>query len=209
MDGPTPAAEADLDRILTIPNALSLARLALLGVFLWLLFGSHHPAVAAWVLAVTGTTDFLDGYVARRLNQVSNLGKVLDPTADRIVVGTSVVAIVVFHGVPLWLGLVVIIREVLVSAAVLGLAALGAKRIEVIWFGKAGTFGLMVCFPLFLLTYGPASWQHVIRDITWVLVVPSLAFAWTAALSYVPLAARALREGRAGRGGSSPPAPAR
>ncbi len=199
--------------MLTVPNLLSVARLGGLAVFCWLLFGSRHPVAAAVVLACTGATDFLDGFVARRFNQVSNLGKILDPTADRIVVGTSVIAIVVFHAVPLWLGLVVIVREVLVSGAVLGLAALGAKRIDVIWAGKAATFGLMVCFPLFLLTDGAAAWQHALRDVTWVGIVPILALAWIAALSYVPLARKALSDGRAARiaalaAESSPPAAA-
>ncbi len=196
VTGEAGSSDEGLDRIWTVPNLLSLGRLALLGVFLWLLFGEHERIAATIVLMVTGTTDFLDGYVARRLHQVTTLGKVLDPTADRIVLGVGVIAIAVYGAVPGWLAGVVIGREVAVSAAVLALAALGAPRIDVLWVGKAGTFGLMGCFPLFLLGDANAGWAHVLRDVTWVLVVPALAFSFTAAVAYVPLARRALSERR-------------
>jgi cardiolipin synthase len=192
----TTAEQAGLDRIWTIPNMLSLARLALLGVFCWLLFGPNDRVFAAIVLAVTGATDFLDGFAARRLHQVTTLGKVLDPTADRIVLGTGVIAIAAYGAVPWWLAAGVLGREVLVSGAVLGLAALGARRIDVLWVGKAGTFGLMACFPTFLLGDTHAGWGSVLRDIAWVVLVPSLVLSFAAAVSYVPLARRALAERR-------------
>lgn len=186
--------EAGLDRIWTVPNLLSVGRLVLVGVFLWLLFSEHERIAATVVLMVTGTTDFLDGYVARRLHQVTTLGKVLDPTADRIVVGSGVIAIAAYGAVPWWLAGVVLGRELLVSAAVLALAAIGARRIDVLWFGKAGTFGLMCCFPLFLLGDTHADWARVLRDVTWVAVVPALAFSFMAAVAYVPIARLALAE---------------
>lgn len=197
--GSDEAEDPAAGRIWTVPNLLSLSRIAGIGVFCYLLFGPNLRIAAAVLLAVSGVTDFADGYIARHFNQVSALGKVLDPTADRIVVATSVIAILVYGAVPVWLGVVVIVREVLVSGAVLLLAALGARRIDVIWVGKAGTFGLMGCLPLFLATDGPGSWEHPLRVLTYVLVMPALAFSWYAALSYVPLARRALREGRAPR----------
>ncbi len=186
--------EGDLDRILTIPNLLTVGRLALVGVFLWLLFGDHERIAATVVLMVTGGTDFLDGYVARHLHQVSTLGKVLDPTADRVVLGAGVVAIAAYGAVPWWLAGVVLGRELVVSAAVLALAAMGTRRIDVLWVGKAGTFGLMGCFPLFLLSDSSAGWASVLRDVTWVLVVPALVFSFVAAVSYIPIARRALAE---------------
>jgi cardiolipin synthase len=188
--------EEGLDRIWTIPNLLSVGRLGLLVVFCWLLFGSHDRVAATVVLMVTGTTDFLDGFVARRLHQVTTLGKVLDPTADRIVLGTGIIAIAAYGAVPWWLAGVVLGREVLVSGAVLALAALGARRIEVLWAGKAGTFGLMCCFPLFLLGDTHATWGRVLEDVTWVLLVPALALSFVAAVSYVPIARSALAERR-------------
>jgi cardiolipin synthase len=190
----TTTADEGLDRIWTIPNLLSVGRLALLGVFLWLLFGRHERILADVVLAVTGATDFLDGFVARRLHQVTTLGKVLDPTADRIVLAVGVIAIAAYGAVPWWLAGVVLGRELLVSAAVLVLAAMGTRRIDVLWVGKAGTFGLMGCFPLFLLSDTTANWGRTLHDVTWVLMAPALAFSFAAAVAYVPLARRALAE---------------
>jgi cardiolipin synthase len=194
-------AEAGLDRILTAPNVVTLVRLLCIPLFLWLLFGAHRQTWAAILLAVLGATDWVDGFLARRFHQVSTLGKVLDPTADRLLVGTGVIAIIIHGAVPLWFGLATLIREVLVGGTVLVLAAMGAKRIDVLWVGKAGTFGLMFAYPAFLLGHGPAHWQSIITDIAWVTGIVGLALAWVAAASYVAPARAALSEGRAGRAG--------
>ncbi len=188
-----------LDRILTAPNVITLVRLLCIPLFLWLLFGAHCQTAAAVLLAVLGATDWVDGYVARRYGQVSTFGKVLDPTADRILVGTAVISIMVYGAVPLWFGLATIAREVLVSAMVVLLAALGAARIDVLWVGKAGTFGLMFAYPTFLLGDGTDGWQEPIRIIGWMTGLVGLALAWWAAGSYIGPARRALREGRAAR----------
>jgi cardiolipin synthase (CMP-forming) len=188
-----------LDRILTVPNVVTMLRLLCIPLFLWLLFGAHRQIAAAVLLAVLGATDWVDGYVARRYGQVSTLGKVLDPTADRLLVGTAVISIMIYGAVPLWFGLATIAREVLVSGMVILLAAMGAARIDVLWVGKAGTFGLMFAYPTFLLGYGSAGWQEPIRVIAWVTGLIGLALAWWAAVSYIAPARRALREGRAAR----------
>jgi cardiolipin synthase len=193
------AADARVDRVLTVPNGVTAARLAAVPVFLWLLFGLHERVAAAGLLAVLGATDWVDGWLARRLGQVSTLGKVLDPVADRILIGVAVVAIMVDGSVPLWLGVSVLTREALVSAAVLALAALGAARIDVVWVGKAGTFGLMVAFPLFLAAGPSASWSNPAFVAAWVCAVPALALSWYAAGAYVPAARAALARGRPGR----------
>ena len=188
-----------LDRILTAPNVITMLRLLCIPLFLWLLFGAHRQTAAAVLLAVLGATDWVDGYVARRYGQVSTFGKVLDPTADRLLVGTAVISIMIYGAVPLWFGLATIAREVLVSAMVILLAVLGAARIDVLWVGKAGTFGLMFAYPTFLLGDGTAGWQEPIRVIGWVTGLVGLALAWWAAGSYIAPARRALREGRAAR----------
>ena len=154
--------DGSLDRVWTVPNVISFARIMLLGLFCWLLFGPDLRIAATVVLMVVGATDFLDGYLARRLHQVSTMGKVLDPLADRLVLVTGVIAITVYGAVPVWLAVVVLGREVLVSAAVMVLAALKVRRIDVVWVGKAGTFGLLCCFPLFLLTDERATWAMVL-----------------------------------------------
>lgn len=191
-----------LDRILTAPNVITMVRLLCIPLFLWLLFGSHRQTAAAILLAVLGATDWIDGYVARRMGQVTTLGKVLDPIADRLLVGTAVIAIMVYGAVPLWFGIATIAREVLVSAMVLLLASLGAARIDVLWVGKAGTFGLMFAYPTFLLGFGDASWQEPIKVIGWVTGIVGLALAWYAAGSYIGPARKALRDGRAARSDS-------
>jgi cardiolipin synthase (CMP-forming) len=204
---PAPSAEdPGLGRVLTVPNGVTLVRLLCIPLFVWLLFGAHRQTAAAVLLAALGATDWVDGYLARRYHQVSTLGKVLDPAADRILVGTAVIAIIVYGAVPLWFGLATLAREVLVAGMVLTLAALGARRIDVLWIGKAGTFGLMFAYPAFLLGHGTAGWQEPVRDVAWVAGIAGLVLAWAAAVAYLVPARRALAEGRAARraGGERP-----
>lgn len=190
-------SEQGSDRILTIPNLITGARLLLLPVFLWLLFSQEDRASAAWLLAFIGSTDFADGWFARRYNQVSDLGKVLDPVADRLLFFVGAGAILIDGSVPLWFAVVVLVREVLVSLATVALAALGARRIDVTWFGKAGTFGLMLAFPLFLASESTLGWADTAEVLAWITGIPGLLLSWCAAALYVPMARRALREGRA------------
>ena len=187
------------DRILTLPNLISTVRLACIPLFVWLLFGRDNRAAAAVLLAVLGATDWVDGYIARRFDQGSTLGKVLDPVADRLLLGVGVLAIIIDGSVPLWVGAVVVFREVLISLVTVGLAALGARRIDVQWVGKAGTFGLMVAFPFFLASHATFSWRGFARDAAWVWIVPSILLSYWAAATYVPIARRALAEGRSAR----------
>lgn len=186
----------DLGRILTVPNALSLARILLVGYYLYLLFGPDDRVTATVVLAVAGATDFADGYIARRFDQVTTLGKVLDPVADRILLGSAISSMIVYGAVPPWLASAVLGREGLVAGAVLVLAARGAPRIDVSWTGKAATFALMVCLPLLLLGHGPGAWARTLHAIAMLLVVPALVLSFTAALGYVPVARRAMAEHR-------------
>jgi cardiolipin synthase len=194
-------ADPALGRVLTVPNLITTVRLGCLPVFVWLLIGAHRQTAAAVLLGVLGATDWVDGFAARRWHQVSTLGKVLDPVADRVLVLTGVSSIIVAGAVPLWLGVATIAREVLVSGAVLLLASLGAERIDVLWVGKAGTFGLMFAYPTFLLAHGHAGWQHPFAVIAWVCAIPGLALAWVAAAAYVPRSRQALARGRIGRSG--------
>lgn len=191
--------EPGMDRVLTVPNAITLVRLVCIPLFLWLLFGAHRQTAAAVLLGTLGATDWVDGFVARRYHQVSTVGKVLDPVADRVLVVTAVIAIVVHGAVPVWFGAATLVREVVVSGAVLLLASLGAARIDVLWVGKAGTFALMCAYPTFLLGDGSATWQEPVRFAAWVVGLIGLALAWVAAASYVPVARRALADGRRGR----------
>jgi cardiolipin synthase len=186
--------------ILTLPNIITVVRLLCLPIFLWLLFAHHHHEGryhAALLLAAMGATDWVDGYAARHLHQVSTVGKVLDPTADRALLGVAIISILIDGSVPIWIGALVITREALVAGAAVVLALAGAKRIDVQWVGKAGTFGMMVALPLFLAAGSTAGWHHLARVLAYVAVVPALALSWYAAITYIPLARQALVEGRA------------
>jgi cardiolipin synthase (CMP-forming) len=187
------------DRVLTLPNAVTVARLCLLPVFLWLLLGDHERYAAAWVLAAMGATDWVDGYLARHLHQVSSVGKVLDPVADRLLLLGGIGAILWVGAAPLWVGIVALAREVTVAVATLVLAAVGARRIDVTWFGKAGTFCLMVAFPLFLCGHSTAFWRGPAEVGAWIAAVPGMALGVYALVLYVPLARQAVAEGRAAR----------
>jgi cardiolipin synthase len=202
--------DQDPSRILTVPNLITLVRLACLPLYLYLLFGRDARVQAAVLLAVLGATDWVDGYVARHFHQVSDLGKILDPIADRLLFFVGVGGIIVLgDAAPAWFCWLVIAREIFVSVAVVALALLGAKRIDVTWFGKAGTFCLMFAFPMFLVgssDLGIASWFHAAA---WLIGLPGLVLAYYAAVLYVPIGLRALRDGRAGRAarGERPVAP--
>lgn len=199
-DAPTAGRPREDAGLLTLPNLITIVRLACLPLFLWLLFARDNRAAAAWLLAGLGITDWVDGYLARHLHQTSELGKVLDPVADRLLFFVGAGGILIDGSVPTWFALVVLVREGLVGGATLVLAALGARRIDVTWFGKAGTFMLMIAFPLFLAGESTLSWADTGAVLAWVAGIPGLALSLFAAVLYVPLARRALAEGRAERG---------
>ncbi|HEX7167241.1 MAG TPA: CDP-alcohol phosphatidyltransferase family protein [Acidimicrobiales bacterium] len=199
-----PATEAPgEDRVLTVPNLISLGRLACIPLFLWLLFAKDDRARAAYLLGALGATDWVDGYIARHFQQVSSLGKVLDPLADRLLLGIGIVAILIDGAVPTWVAVAVIVREIVVAGAALLLATLGAARIDVTWVGKAGTFCNMFAFPFFLGGASGITWNDTSQALGWIFVVPGLILSWYAAATYIPLAQQALRDGRAAREGSA------
>lgn len=192
-----------VDRILTVPNAITVIRLSLLPVFVWLVLGREQLIGGALLLGGLGATDWVDGWVARRWHQVSTVGKVLDPVADRLLFFVSILTIIAAEAAPLWFCSAVLLRELVVAVATVLLAVLGARRIDVTWYGKAGTFALMFAFPAFML--GAADWagSTVGMVVGWGFGLPGLALSYYAAATYVPLGVRALREGRAATGGAA------
>jgi len=191
------ARQTSEPRILTVPNLISVARLACVPLFLWLLLGRDDKIAAALLLGVLGATDWVDGWIARHFDQGSDLGKVLDPTADRILLLCAGVALVIDGSLPLWVGVVVLARELVISVAVLVLAAAGARRMDVQWAGKAGTLALMFALPGFLLADAVSELRAPILTVTWVFTIGGLVLSYYAALTYVPQARAALQEGRA------------
>jgi len=195
-------AEVVTDRLLTVPNAITFVRLLCIPLFLYLLFVSDARLEAALLLGLLGATDWVDGYAARHLHQVSNFGKAFDPTVDRLLLITGVTSIIVADGCPLWFGLVVVVREVVLSAFVVSIMALGAKRMDVTWWGKAGTFCIMVAFPAFLASTDtgiPDGLAEFFELVAWVAAIPGLLFSFIAFFGYFPAGMQALRDGRAAR----------
>jgi cardiolipin synthase (CMP-forming) len=189
----------DGSAILTVPNVISFVRLLCMPLFVYLLFGRDNRAGAAYLLAALGATDWVDGYIARHFGQVSNLGKVLDPTADRLLLIVGIGSIAIDRAAPLWVIGLAVFREIAVGIAALVVAAAGARRMDVRWFGKAGTFGLLVAFPLFLGAKANLSWEDQARFFAWVAAIPGLIFGYIAAVLYIPDARKAIAEGRAAR----------
>ncbi len=186
-------------RVLTVPNGFSALRLACVPVFVVLLV---QPArrdwlAAALLLAGLGATDWVDGFLARRLGQVSTVGKVLDPAADRLLLVTAAASTVALGALPVAVAAVALAREVVVAAGFVYVAAAGGRRMDVRLVGKAGAFGLMCALPLFLVGHSPVGWHRLAETLGWVFAVPALALAWASVLAYAPAARRALAAGRA------------
>lgn len=185
-------------RILSLPNVVTTLRLVLVPVFVWLLVQPHHQHwfAAAVLLAALGATDWLDGQLARRLDQVTTLGKVLDPTADRVLLATAAIGILTVGAVPVAVAVIALTREGLVALAAVGLALAGVRRIDVTLVGKAGAFGLMCAFPLFLAGNSSVGWHHLALVTAWVAAVIGLVLGWVSVLVYIPLVRGALADRR-------------
>jgi len=162
VDATPPSGDA-VDRVLTVPNVLSALRLLGVPVFLWLVLGPHHDRVAFVLLMVSGATDYLDGYLARRLHQVSRLGALLDPLADRLYIASTVLALTIRDVIPLWLLLVLVARDLYLAALLPVLRRHGYGPLPVSYLGKAATFNLLYAFPFLLLSSGHdalATWTR-------------------------------------------------
>jgi cardiolipin synthase len=196
-------SEGVFSRVWTIPNLISVGRLACAPLVWWLLFVADEPWWAAILLGVLGASDWIDGWIARRWDQGSELGKILDPTADRVLLLAGVLALLVDGSIPVWYGVLVVAREIAIAVVTLSLAVAGARRIEVLWAGKAGTLATMFSLPAFLGASIADGWfQDVCLVVAWGFAIPALALSYYAAARYVPEARRALREGRSARVGS-------
>ncbi len=185
------------DRILTIPNLISAARLFCVPWFLWLLFGAEDRWAAAILWGALGATDWVDGWWARRFNSVSRVGKLLDPITDRAVLFVGVIGVGIDGSVPWWLVILALVREGLVAIVGAVLLLLGAKPIDVTWWGKCATFGLYICFPLLLAGASDLAVADGFMIAGWVCAVPSLVYSYLSAVQYIPLGRESLRRGRA------------
>ena len=185
------------DRVLTLPNLLSVLRLLGVPLFLWLLLGPHADGWAVVVLMVSGVTDWLDGKLARALGQSSRLGALLDPAADRLYIVATLVAFVLRDVVPLWVVAVLVGRELVLGLALLLLRAHGYPPLQVHYLGKAATFILLYAFPLLLLADGEGPAAAVLQPVAWALTVWGGALYVLAGVFYVVQVAGLVRADRA------------
>jgi cardiolipin synthase len=158
------------DRVLTIPNLLSFVRLLLVPVFAVLIVTKQDWAAIA-VLVVSGLTDYLDGTLARRWRQVTRIGQLLDPLADRLYILTTLLGLAYRDVVPWWLVIVLIVRDAVISVSLLLLTPDERRPLEVNFLGKAATANLLYAFPLLLLGNYDGTAGDIARPIGW-------AFAW-------------------------------
>jgi cardiolipin synthase (CMP-forming) len=171
-------------RVLTIPNLLSILRLCLLPVFLWLLLGPEKDGLAAAVLMFMGVSDYLDGYLARKLDQTSKLGAVLDPVADRLYILATVVGLGLREIIPLWLVVLLPARDLFLWVLVPFLRTRGYTALPVHFLGKAATAALLYAFPLLLLGAGDSAFALVCRVFGWAFVIWGAGMYWWAGLLY-------------------------
>ncbi|MDZ4234661.1 MAG: CDP-alcohol phosphatidyltransferase family protein [Dietzia sp.] len=181
------AATGDLapqDRVLTVPNALSVVRLALLPVFLYLLLIADATGWAVAVLMFSGASDWADGKIARLFdNQSSRLGALLDPAVDRIYMVVVPVAMAVAGILPCWIVGLLLGRDLVLAATLPLLRSRGLSALPVTYIGKAATFALMSGLPLVLLGQYEATWARVVLAIGWGFLIWGLAmYLWSAIL---------------------------
>ncbi|MDA4107642.1 CDP-alcohol phosphatidyltransferase family protein [Mycolicibacterium holsaticum] len=172
------------DRVLTVPNVLSVLRLALVPVFLWLLLVADANGWAVAVLMFSGFSDWADGKIARLVdNQSSRLGELLDPAVDRIYMLVVPVAMAVHGSLPWWIVATLIGRDAVLAATLPLLRSRGLTALPVTYLGKAATFALMSGLPLILLGQWDALWSRVVLACGWAFLIWGLAmYLWSAVL---------------------------
>jgi cardiolipin synthase len=180
--------------VLTIPNLISFVRLILIPVFLWLLLGRDNPFAAGWLFGFIASTDWVDGYLARRLDQVSEVGKFLDPLADRLAVFAALVGGLISGYVPAGFAWAVVAREVLIGGGAIVVGLLGHTKLEVRRLGKLAT----------LLVYSSLAWFLVgtewdwVKVAAWIAGIPGLILYYAVGIQYFSDAIAAIRRSRAG-----------
>ncbi|SDL74195.1 CDP-alcohol phosphatidyltransferase family protein [Tessaracoccus oleiagri] len=181
--------EFDTDRVLTVPNLLSFARLAAIPVFTWLIVAEHNVA-AVIILAASAVTDWFDGFLARRLRQRTRLGAQLDPVTDRLYILATILAMAYRDIIPWWFVAVLLARDLMLLALLPVIRRVGRDSLRVNYVGKAGTFALLLAFPLILLGSPDALDVSVARVAGWVIGLVGAVLYWAAGFLYL----RATRE---------------
>ena len=172
-------------RILTVPNAISVARLAGVPVFLWLVLGPEADGWAVGLLIAAGLSDWLDGVIARAWNQQSRLGQVLDPAADRLYIAATLIGLAIRGIIPWWLVALLVARELVLGAALLVLRRHGYGPLQVSLVGKTATLCLLYAFPLLFLGDHAGTAALVARVVGWAFAIWGTALYWWAAVLYL------------------------
>ena len=189
---PPPRGE---DRVLTVPNVLSVVRLCCIPLFLWLLFGRENRLGAAALLGGLGATDWVDGFIARRFNQVSRLGQMLDPIVDRLCIVAAAVGLAFREILPWWLVLVVLARDVALLVVAGVLAANDVPIVPVSRTGKWATALLLAALPVLVLAATLPATAPVLLPVGLALALVGAALYWAAGIGYA-MATRSLVRGR-------------
>ena len=184
MDGQGGATVASDRQVLTLPNVISIVRLAGVPLFLWLILVPEADGWALAVLMLSGVSDYLDGYLARRLNQTSKVGAILDPVADRLYILSTVVGLAVRDIIPWWLAILLPARDLFLWGLVPFLRTRGYSALPVHFLGKAATANLLYAFPLLLLGDGPGVLALLAKVFGWAFAIWGTALYWWAGLLY-------------------------
>ena len=191
------ADERLFGRIWTIPNLLSVTRLALLPVYVsWM--GDKRFCAGAWFFGALCFTDFVDGWIARRFNQGSELGKILDPIADRTIFFVGTITAMYYGAFPAWLGVIILVREVSIAVLMVVATLFGMERFSVTKLGKWATFAVMCTVGWITLGAAGGGWV-VARWMGWAVGVPGLVISYYTFLQYIPLVRSHLASGRAAK----------
>ncbi|KRF29826.1 CDP-alcohol phosphatidyltransferase family protein [Phycicoccus sp. Soil802] len=172
------------DRVLTLPNVLSVLRLVGVPIFLWAIL-SEHDVLALVVLMLSGVSDYLDGKIARRFGMESRLGQLLDPFADRLYIATTLFGLAWRDIIPWWLVIALVGREVLLAGVLWWIKRYGQTGLPVHFVGKAATFNLLYAFPLLLLGEGSSTFAAWALPIGWAFAWWGTVLYWVAGVMYI------------------------
>ena len=175
---------ATTSRVWTLPNVISMVRLAGVPLFLWLVLGPQADVIALVVLMVSGVTDWLDGHLARRLGQTSRLGEILDPVADRLYILAVVVGLAWRDIIPWWVAVILPARDLFLWGLVPFLRTRGYSALPVHFLGKAATACLLYAFPLLFVGDGTGSLADLARTFGWAFAGWGIGLYWWAGLLY-------------------------
>jgi cardiolipin synthase (CMP-forming) len=172
-------------QVWTLPNGLSVLRILGVPLFLWLVLVAQADVLAFIVLVVAGITDWLDGYLARRLNQRSDLGALLDPLADRLYIAATLIGLAIRTIIPWWVVVIIVVRELMLLVIWPIIRRSGRIALPVTLVGKAGTFALLWGFPCLLLSTQGEPMSIVAASLGWAFAIWGIWLYWWAGLAYV------------------------